>query len=1296
MESSPGSSGCTPDNATEAKRARAGSLIDNVTESARMVIEMMDRDDYAETIACLLRVAWAAAAGQLQLNNYRNRNDDDSENSNSLKSGICSSRNEISSMDTLLSEKAIELLVMCLQLRAKLMNVFYYLPNVNEFIIEILVGSPSQQVRSTAMKQLTILSETEINEPNVEKTRDFLLRTLLKSRLPLWNPSTYLRASHHRTHSQSTQYFELLCNLLLGISENEQQELKVQPSKLLDDEIHWLSSSGAEPALLLGHLKFIKTLFACEGVDKRAIGEEYIKTLLDDFLFAASKVVQLHQTVANTVILQSGVSCTSRECRVAAFEIFVTLAENCTENLCDIATQLISRHHSQLSTSKEWEFQPPVAARPSLGFVGLQNGGATCYINSVIQQLYMQPGIREAILKVDESKTKESESVFYQIQTIFGHLLEGKMQYYRPEAFWKSFKFWGQPISVREQQDAFEFFTSITNQLDEKLKEFGHEEVFKKTFCGIFADQKICKDCPHSYEREEEFYSIPVTVKCRTLESSLEQFVNDEVMEGENAYYCEKCRESRTTVKRLRIKSLPQVLVIQLKRFWYDWEAGRAIKFDDSFQFPWILDVKPYTSQGNSKDETKSLSGSDKDLAEHAATDDQYFYELVGIIVHSGQANAGHYYSFIKNRRSSTGHVNRWYRFNDTTVEEFEMTNENLETECFGGSYKVARQDKNSQYPENRIRNWNAYMLFYEAIDKNIVSNLPRTNSRDILREEIQELRRSMPSSPTSSTSSGPPSPGRSDSLSQLSALVKRGEKRGIFSDNIPPSIRRLVLEENLQFMQNRDVYNEDYFRLIYNLCSCNIESLKNTNDETQKNIALCSFQLAIQFLFNTYFRTTKSLRTDLQLWVRTLDALLHISPDVRLWFLNLLAGDRAKEYLGPYLVECPDKEIRSGFCNILISTLECSAASENQEADALINKLIGQLLDLIETNVINCSRQSSQYFEFFHRFSTLNISALKTLYTKGTFNKFVRFLVGPYCQSQDQRFVRRWSSSQAQDFRHLHLTLITIMVQMDTRPKLTADLAASNMTSLNLPRRFDELIEMPREIEEIVYGEDGERYISECLYACIEIPALAKPMGDMILHCCWCNRIISERFIRQSQILLGNVQPNDLKNVLQIISDVLCMEDPLQSYRVNLIVDGSKEQKIKGVLNIVKNSYISDPRRSYQCIKILVSLSQKCSLVKAYLLQNPSRWQWAVDWLKKKINEYYWTAQPHVTNESHVSKSFQRTVSAQYTLAEATALLFETEKQSSDQPSTSISTNSGIQSKFFEEPEEDWDKEID
>ena len=31
----------------------------------------------------------------------------------------------------------------------------------------------------------------------------------------------------------------------------------------------------------------------------------------------------------------------------------------------------------------------------------------------------------------------------------------------------------------------------------------------------------------------------------------------------------------------------------------------------------------------------------------------------------------------------------KWYRFNDTVVEEFEMTEESLENECFGGKYKA-------------------------------------------------------------------------------------------------------------------------------------------------------------------------------------------------------------------------------------------------------------------------------------------------------------------------------------------------------------------------------------------------------------------------------------------------------------------------------------------------------------------------------------------------------------------------------------------------------------------------------
>ena len=35
----------------------------------------------------------------------------------------------------------------------------------------------------------------------------------------------------------------------------------------------------------------------------------------------------------------------------------------------------------------EWEHLPPIGPRPYKGYVGLKNAGATCYMNSVIQQV---------------------------------------------------------------------------------------------------------------------------------------------------------------------------------------------------------------------------------------------------------------------------------------------------------------------------------------------------------------------------------------------------------------------------------------------------------------------------------------------------------------------------------------------------------------------------------------------------------------------------------------------------------------------------------------------------------------------------------------------------------------------------------------------------------------------------------------------------------------------------------------------------------------------------------------------
>ncbi len=51
---------------------------------------------------------------------------------------------------------------------------------------------------------------------------------------------------------------------------------------------------------------------------------------------------------------------------------------------------------------------------------------------------------------------------------------------------------------------------------------------------------------------------------------------------------------------------------------------------------------------------------------------DYYEYELFGILVHSGGADGGHYYSFIKERITKPGTEPRWIEFNDKLVRYFD------------------------------------------------------------------------------------------------------------------------------------------------------------------------------------------------------------------------------------------------------------------------------------------------------------------------------------------------------------------------------------------------------------------------------------------------------------------------------------------------------------------------------------------------------------------------------------------------------------------------------------------------
>jgi hypothetical protein len=96
-----------------------------------------------------------------------------------------------------------------------------------------------------------------------------------------------------------------------------------------------------------------------------------------------------------------------------------------------------------------------------------------------------------------------------------------------------------------------------------------------------------------------------------------------------------------------------------------------------------------------------------------AAAKQNTLYELAGVVVHSGLASAGHYYSFIRVRDppgAEGPHHGKWVEFNDTVVKFVSMTDAEMEAQFFGGKYTP---DVGDYYATETDRFWFVVASFF-------------------------------------------------------------------------------------------------------------------------------------------------------------------------------------------------------------------------------------------------------------------------------------------------------------------------------------------------------------------------------------------------------------------------------------------------------------------------------------------------------------------------------------------------------------------------------------------------------